>query len=36
MIMDNAGFAGAETLSPELNIALGKLIQTIQSGGETV
>jgi hypothetical protein len=34
-IMDNAGFAGSEALSPELNIALGKLIKTIQAGGET-
>ena len=35
-IMDNAGFAGSEGLSPELNIALGKLIQTIKVSGETV
>jgi hypothetical protein len=34
--MDNTGFAGSEGLSPELNIALGKLIQTIQSSGEAV
>ena len=33
-IMDNAGFAGSEALSPELNIALGKLIHAIQSSGE--
>ena len=34
MIMDNAGFAGSEALSHELNIALGKLIQTIEASVE--
>jgi len=33
-IMDNAGFAGSEALSPELNLTLGKLIQNINSCGE--
>jgi len=32
--MDNAGFAGSEALSPELNLTLGKLIQNINSCGE--
>lgn len=35
IIIDNAGFSGSENLSPELNIALGNLIQTLRFSGES-